>query len=48
LDCKSRQVASIGYGNSHGSSNKRFEEHLFQCQDCKRKFLFIGDLSSEQ
>jgi transposase-like protein len=47
LDCKSKQVASVGYGNSHGGSNKRFEEQLFQCQDCERKFLFIGDLSSE-
>jgi hypothetical protein len=47
LDCKSKQVANIGYGNTQGSSNKRFDEHLFQCQDCERKFLFIGDLSLE-
>jgi hypothetical protein len=47
LDCKSKQVASLGYGNSQFSSNRRFDEHLFQCQDCQRKFLFIGDLSSE-
>lgn len=47
LDCKSKQVANIGYGNTHGSSNKHFDEHLFQCQDCERKFLFIGDLSLE-
>ena len=45
LDCKSKQVASIGYGNSSSSSDRRFDEHLFQCQECERKFLFVGDLS---
>jgi hypothetical protein len=44
LDCKSKQIASVGYDNSHADSNRRFDEHLFQCQECERKFLFIGKL----
>ncbi|MGD8775743.1 MAG: hypothetical protein PVF76_11150 [Syntrophobacterales bacterium] len=47
LDCKSKQVASVGYRTSHSSRNRHFDEQLFQCQECERKFLFIGDLSLE-
>jgi len=48
LDCKSKKVANVGYGRSVTSSTKpgqEFDERLFQCQECERKFLYIGDLS---
>lgn len=48
LDCRSKKVASVGYGKhavSWGKSDKDFDERLFQCQECVRKFLYIGDRS---
>lgn len=48
LDCKSKQIASVGYVESRiptDQSLKDCNEHLFQCQKCQRKFLYIGDLS---
>lgn len=48
LDCGSKKVASLGYGKHpilSGKSAKDFDERLFQCQECGRKFLYIGDLS---
>jgi hypothetical protein len=48
LDCKSEKVASVGYGKHDTSSGKSahdFNERLFQCQECERKFVYIGDLS---
>ena len=48
LDCRSEEIASVGYENSATSSNKwgeRFDERIFQCQKCERKFLYLGDLS---
>ena len=48
LDCKSKKIANVGYGKhviSSGKPQQDFNERLFQCQECERKFLFIGDLS---
>jgi hypothetical protein len=48
LDCRSKKVASVGYGEratSSGKSAQDFNERLFQCQECERKFIYIGDLS---
>jgi hypothetical protein len=48
LDCRSRKVASVGYDTPPSSSGKqRFNERLFQCQKCERKFLYLGDLSPD-
>ena len=48
LDCRSKKVASAGYGKqatSPGKSVQDFNERQFQCQECERKFLYSGDLS---
>jgi hypothetical protein len=46
LGCRSEKVASVGYDTRATSSGKqRFNERLFQCQECERKFLYLGDLS---
>jgi hypothetical protein len=48
LDCRSKKVASVGYDKSGDlsiKSGQSFDERLFQCQECERKFLYIGDLS---
>ncbi|MCG6982908.1 MAG: hypothetical protein LJE88_16015 [Deltaproteobacteria bacterium] len=48
MDCRSKKVAIVGYGKqaaSPGNSVQDFNERLFQCQECERKFLYIGDLS---
>ena len=47
LDCRSKKVACVGYDNSPASSDKAaqdFDKRLFQCQECERKFLYIGEL----
>jgi hypothetical protein len=48
LDCKSKKVASVGYGKhatSSGKSAEDFNKRLFQCQECEREFIYIGHLS---
>jgi hypothetical protein len=48
LDCRSKKVATVGYdpsATSAGKTEERFDERLFQCQKCERKFLYLGDLS---
>jgi len=47
LDCKSKQVACVGYNHSCEGSDRRFDEHLFQCQKCERQFLYNGELQSQ-
>lgn len=47
LDCRSEKVASLGYDRpptSYGRSGKRFDERLFQCQECEKNFFYIGEL----
>jgi hypothetical protein len=48
LDCKSKKVANVRYDSPATSPSKpgqHFNERLFQCQECERKFLYTGDLS---
>jgi hypothetical protein len=45
LDCRSEKVANVGYDELSGRSGQSFDERLFQCQECERKFLYLGDLS---
>jgi hypothetical protein len=47
LDCRSKKVAAVVYDSpatSAGKIGEGFDERLFQCQKCKRRFLYLGDL----
>jgi len=47
LHCKSKKVACVGYVDSRTGfeqSVKEFNKQLFQCQECERKFLYVGKL----